>query len=210
MENKLHEILTSPIKNKDIERRSVVENYIPISFLNDFIFCPRSVYFHQVYSSFDTSAYHEDTQTKGRMAHLSIDRKKYSTKKDILQGMSIYSSEHSLCGRIDIFDAEQGILIERKKLIKKIYDGFVFQMYAQYYCLKEMGYSVKKLCLRSLDDNQNYFIPLPENSAIMKSRFQELLEQIRDFDLEKKFSPNPKKCAQCVYKNLCDYGPVSC
>ncbi len=92
-----------------------MENYIPISFLNDFIFCPRSVYFHQVYTSFDTAVYHESIQTKGRIAHLNIDGKKYSSRKDILQGIAVYSSEYSVCGRIDVFNNQSGLLTERKK-----------------------------------------------------------------------------------------------
>ena len=185
-----------------------MEAYISISFLNDFIFCPRSIYFHQVYQTFNTAIYHEDIQTKGRIAHLNIDRKKYSTKKDILQGLPVYSSKYSLCGKIDLFDKEKGILIERKKKVVKIYDGFVFQMYAQYYCLKEMGYQVQTLRIHSLDDNKNYFISLPEENTQMQYKFNNLLKQIRSFDLEKDFSPNINKCRKCIYKNLCDYSPL--
>ena len=185
-----------------------MENYISISFLNDFIFCPRSIYFHQIYKTFDTSMYHEDIQTKGRIAHLNIDSKKYSTKKEMLQGLPIYSTKYSLCGKIDLFDKKQGVLTERKKRIKKIYDGFVFQIYAQYYCLTEMGYNVKKLYLYSLDDNKNYFILLPKDNIEMDKKFNNLLKQIKTFDLEKEFYPNISKCKKCIYKNLCDYSPL--
>ena len=187
-----------------------METYMPISFLNDFIFCPRSIYFHQLYSSFDTALYHEAIQTKGRLAHQNIDNQKYSTRKNILQGLAIYSTQYSLCGRIDIFDKDRKLLMERKKKVTKVYDGFIFQIYAQYYCLKEMGYSVKKLCIHSLDDNKNYFIPLPEENPKMEIKFQRLLDQIREFDMEKPFFPNIAKCEKCIYKNLCDYGPLSC
>ena len=184
-----------------------MENYISISFLNDFIFCPRSIYFHQLYKTFDSSTYHEDIQTKGRIAHLNIDSKKYSTKKEVLQRLPVYSTEYSLCGRIDLFDKTQGVLTERKKRIKKIYDGFIFQIYAQYYCLTEMGYPVKKLYIYSLDDNKNYLIPLPQDNKEKDRQFKNLLEQIRAFDLEKEFYPNISKCKKCIYKHLCDYSP---
>ena len=36
-----------------------------------------------------------------------------------------------------------------------------YQLYAQYFCLREMGYEVEKLKLYSLDDNKVYEIPLP-------------------------------------------------
>lgn len=183
-----------------------MENYILISFLNDFVFCPRSIYFHQIYNIFDTGLYHEDVQTKGRIAHLNIDQKKYSTRKDMLQGIPVYSTAYSLCGRIDVFDRKRGILTERKKRIIKIYDGFIFQMYAQYYCLTEMGYNVKTLRIYSLDDNKNYFIPLPEHDIKMDRKFKTLLKEISGFDLEKEFDPNVSKCRSCIYRHLCDYG----
>lgn len=185
-----------------------MEGYISISFLNDFTFCPRSIYFHQIYRSFDTAVYHERIQIEGRNAHKSIDEKKYSTKKEVLQGVPIYSTKYSLCGRLDLFDEKKGVLTERKKKIHKIYDGFVFQIYAQYYCLVEMGYMVKELYLYSLDDNKKYSIPLPENNKDMEQKFITLIEQLKSFDLEAPFYPNVSKCKKCIYKNLCDYSPL--
>lgn len=46
-------------------------NYIPISFLNDFIFCPRSIYFHQLYGRSNESIYHTTSQSEGKLAHKS-------------------------------------------------------------------------------------------------------------------------------------------
>ena len=187
-----------------------MEPYIPISFLNDFIFCPRSIYFHQIYQGFDSQVYHTDIQVKGRMAHLSIDNKKYSTRKDILQGFPVFSSEYSLHGRIDTFDRRTGVLTERKRQIKKIYDGFVFQIYAQYYCLEEMGYQVNKLFIYSMNDNKKYFIPLPENNPEKEREFKNLLKKMHSFQLEDSFSPNKNKCKSCIYQNLCDCGLSVC
>ena len=144
------------------------------------------------------------------MAHLSIDNKKYSTRKDVLQGLPVFSSKYSLCGRIDIFDRAAGILTERKKRVKKIYDGFVFQVYAQYYCLTEMGYSVKKLYIYSMDDNKNHFIPLPKDDPLRDRDFKNLLKKIHSFNLADKFSPNINKCKSCIYQNLCDCGLSIC
>ena len=187
-----------------------MESYILISFLNDFVFCPRSVYFHQIYQSFDSRVYHTDIQVKGRMAHLTIDRNTYSTRKDILQGLPVFSSEYFLCGRIDVFDRKNGILTERKKRIQKIYDGFIFQIYAQYYCLTEMGYSVRKLFIYSMDDNKNHPVPLPRDNPDKDKEFKNLLEKIHSFRMEDEFSPNIRKCNRCIYRHLCDRGLFSC
>lgn len=35
-----------------------MQDYIPISTLNDFIFCPYSIYLHNIYMDMDDSMYH--------------------------------------------------------------------------------------------------------------------------------------------------------
>lgn len=78
-----------------------METYIPISFLNDFIFCPRSIYFHQLYGRTNENIYHTTAQSEGKMAHKSIDNKTYTTSKKVLQTIEIYSSRFGLGGKID-------------------------------------------------------------------------------------------------------------
>ena len=46
------------------------EDYISISTLNDFIFCPYSIYLHNVYENTDESIFHVTPQTQGRIAYL--------------------------------------------------------------------------------------------------------------------------------------------
>ena len=187
-----------------------MESYIPISFLNDFIFCPRSIYFHQLYGNREQVTYQNRTQIEGRQAHRTIDEKKYSTRKEILQGLSVYSDKYNIHGKIDTFDTKSGVLIERKKLIKNIYDGYVFQLYAQYYCLIEMGYVVKRLRLYSMDTNKSYPIPLPKEDLNMKNNFLELINKINKFDLRDHFQANPNKCIHCIYSSLCDQRAEPC
>lgn len=181
-----------------------MENNIIISNLNDFIFCPRSIYFHNIFSNYHESTYHTTYQTEGRNAHENIDSKKYSSKKSIIQGLDVYSEELGVTGKIDLLDTEKAELTERKKRIKVIYEGYLLQLYAQYYCLIEMGYTVKKLSFYSLSDNKKIpiLLPIDEN----KSRLKEVILQMRNFKLDiRTFSQNPKKCQMCIYNNLCDY-----
>ncbi len=56
------------------------EDYISISTLNDFIFCPYSIYLHNVYMESDEGLYHATPQTRGRNAHETIDIKKASNR----------------------------------------------------------------------------------------------------------------------------------
>lgn len=185
-----------------------MESYISISYLNDFIFCPRSIYFHQLFGRASKKLFHRSFQTKGLNAHRTIDDKTYTTAKAIIQGLDVYSEKYKLCGKIDLYDQKKKLLIERKNKIKDIYDGYIFQLYAQYFCLKEMGYLVEKLKLYSSVDNKNYFVDLPEDNAIQFGKFEKLIKDIQLFNLENPFVPNPNKCKQCVYNTLCDYSEM--
>ncbi|MBO5988551.1 MAG: type V CRISPR-associated protein Cas4 [Paludibacteraceae bacterium] len=57
-------------------------NYISISTLNNYIFCPYSIYLHNVYMETDEGLYHASPQTNGRVAHEAVDSKKYSNRKE--------------------------------------------------------------------------------------------------------------------------------
>ena len=181
-----------------------MESYIPISFLNDFVFCPRSIYFHQLYGGREQFTYQERAQIEGKESHKSIDFQTYSTRKEIMQGISVYSDKYNLYGKIDLFDKKEGVLIERKKMIKTIYDGYIFQLYAQYHCLSEMGHDIKKLFFYSMDTNKRYPIPSPEEDEVMQSNFEKLIKDINTYDLKMPFHANPKKCIKCIYAHLCD------
>jgi len=181
-----------------------MEAYLPIAYLNDFIFCPRSIYFHQLYGRVEQRLYQCTDQTKGKAAHQAVDTGTYSTSKHILQGLEVYSDTYRIGGKIDVFDRKKGELVERKKKIKVIYDGYVFQLYAQYYCLRDMGYAVKTLKLYSMDDNKSYPIPKPEEDGERQQAFETLLQNMRRFDLSDKFIANKNKCTHCIYQNLCD------
>ena len=119
-----------------------MESYVLLSELNDFIFCPRSIYWHNIYGRYTTSTYHTTSQILGNIAHKTIDNETYSSRKTILQGISIYSDVLKIAGKIDLYDKKTGMLTERKRKIKKVYDGYLLQLYGQYICLSEMGYVV--------------------------------------------------------------------
>lgn len=183
-----------------------METYLMITQINDFKFCPRSIYFHDVYrNSVCEDAYQATPQKVGRAAHHTIDEGIYTTRKDILTGTTVYSSQYGLMGRIDIFSILTGLLVERKYSITAVWPGFRYQLYAESFALEEMGYTVKALRLHSSKDNKNYDVPMPGDAE--KKEFEELLYHIRHFSLSDPFSINPKKCRSCIYKNLCDVCP---
>lgn len=180
-------------------------NYIPITYLNDFIFCPRSIYFHQLCEDQDVSLYHRQAQTNGKLKHKTIENNSYSSKKNILQGISVYCEKYNLAGRIDLFDIQKHLLIERKTKIKEIYDGYVFQVYAQFFALEEMGYIVRQIRLYSYEDNKCYTIPLPTENFAMLKKFEATIEKLKNFDMnDKTWTVNTKKCVNCIYEPMCD------
>ena len=180
-----------------------METYLCITQLNDFILCPRSIYFHNIYqNNYSEETYHKTWQKKGQAAHKAIDEQQYSSRKDVLQGIEVYSEKYNLLGKIDVFDLSNGELTERKFSVTAIYDGFRYQVYAQYFALSEMGYKVKKLKIYSKKDNKSYSIPLPGLKEL--EEFENVLEDIKNFSLSDDFSQNPKKCLNCIYNPLCD------
>jgi len=177
-----------------------MNSYIQISKLNDFIFCPYSVYIHSIYSDFNPRGYHKTHQVVGKIVHETIDKKTYSTSRFLLQGLEVYSEKYNLVGKIDIFDSKKGFLIERKYKIKKSFDGYKFQLYAQMFCLEEMNYKIKKMFLHSLSDNKRYEVPLPNKQELLE--FEELIKTIKEYKPELK-KINKNKCKNCIYKPLC-------
>ena len=179
-----------------------MESYIPITYLNDYTFCPRSIYLHAIYSGFKQKLYHRAAQTIGKIKHENIEDGAYSTAKRYLQGAPVYSEKYSLMGKIDVYDAQDQALIERKNKVNKIYDGYRYQLYAHYFCLAEMGYPVKALYIHSLSDNKRYRLALP--SPKEQKEFETLVWKVRQARAEgMPILENKTKCEACVYKPLC-------
>ena len=179
-----------------------MENAIQISKINDFVFCPRSLYFHSLYENYSEKIYHKTPQVVGKIKHQNIDYKKYTTSAHIWQGLEIYSEKYNLIGKLDIYDTKKHYIIERKYKVKKIYDGYRYQLYAQYFCLKEMGYKVEKMFIHSLSDNKRYEINLPDSSN--EQLFVKIIDQIKQFNiLSDKNKYNKNKCDNCIYNELC-------
>jgi len=180
-----------------------MENYIKISNLNDFIFCPKSIYFHELYGKYNHQTYQSTDQIIWKNNHISIDNKDYSTSQNVIQSLAIFSDKYQLVGKIDLYHIDKKSLIERKTYINKIYDGYKYQLYAQYFCMIEMWYEIDKMQIYSLKDNKSYIIQIPNQEEI--SKFEDFIKNYKEFDICKsKISINPEKCKKCIYSELCD------
>jgi CRISPR-associated exonuclease Cas4 len=181
---------------------------IQISKINDFIFCPNSIYLHAIYESFQDEIYKQKPQIVGTIKHENIDKGYYSSDTRYLQGIPVFSDKYQIIGKIDIYDSINKSLIDRKYKIKEIYDGYKYQLYAQYFCMMEKGYEVNDLYLHSLSDNKRFKVELPNKSELKK--FEKVLDDLVNFDPENMDTNVSKnKCNNCIYNMLCDYAKLT-
>ncbi len=179
-----------------------MEDFINISTLNDFIFCPYSIYLHNVYMDTDEDLYHATPQTRGKIAHASLDAKNYSTRKDVLTALPVYSSELGIMGKIDLYKAEERILIERKFEMKQIFQGQIYQLWGEYFCMIEMGYPIDKIAFYETSKNKMKYMPMPTEAD--KCELKDFIPRFKEYDPESSMTINANKCRHCIYCNLCD------
>ena len=150
----------------------------------------------------DEGLYHAKPQTRGKVAHESVDNKTLSSQKDVLLSLPIYSSRYNLMGKIDIFRRKEKLLIERKYQLKQIFQGHIYQLWAQYFCLCEMGYEVEQLAFCEISTKKMIPISLPNDKEI--KQFLEFIERFRRYNPTESININPNKCKHCIYCSLCD------
>lgn len=150
----------------------------------------------------DESQYHAAPQTMGRIAHKTIDEKKTTNGKGDLVSVSVCSEELRLYGRIDLYRFSTKTLIERKFQLKNIFRGQIYQLWAQYYCLSEMGIKVEKLAFYEISTNKMIPINIPETDD--REEFINFLCSVRKFNVSSDIIVNANKCKHCIYCNLCD------
>lgn len=150
----------------------------------------------------DEDLFHAAPQTQGRASHQSIDEKKYSTRKDEITGLPVFSDELGIVGRIDIYKSNEKSLIERKHQLNTIYKGQIYQIWAQYFCMLEMGYEIKKLSFHAISVNKSFPVEIP--NELNKQELLNFIEQFKNFNPETQIEINENKCKHCIYCNLCD------
>jgi CRISPR-associated protein Cas4 len=174
------------------------------------VFCPLSIYFHGLYEDINKIVFQREAQLSGTKAHESIDKDFYSTKTSVMCGTEVYSQKYNLIGKIDIYDRDTKTLTERKNKISKFYDGYVFQLYAEYFCLTEMGFVVDTIRFYSMKDNKVYKTKKPEENKKMLEKFEQLIYDIHHFNMDKYMPNNQEKCKNCIYEPMCFKSVVKC
>lgn len=178
-----------------------MDSLIPISELNDFIFCPYSIYLHNVFKSVDRDVYQAKPQVKGAISHKEeVDRKRFDS--NIITELPVISEKLGIQGVIDRYDSLSETLIENKYKLTNIYRGQLLQIWAQYYCMTEMDYPIRRLQFHVISTDSYIEISLPDASDI-----QSLVETIQRFRKYRPTDPieiNSNKCSHCIYNPLCD------
>lgn len=180
-----------------------MEDYIEISTLNDFIFCPYSIYLHNVYYCASEDIYQASPQLKGKLAHTSVDNCSSARLAGDLSGLPVFSYQYRLMGKIDVYKAHDSLLIERKQKLPKIYQGQIYQLWAQLLCMIEMGYKVRGIGFYDISTRKIIPVNMPDEDDLIV--FENFLERYRQYN---PYSDNSfvseAKCAHCIYCNLCD------
>lgn len=180
-----------------------MNDYIPLATLNDFIFCPYSIYLHSVYMETEDEVYKAPPQTRGTIVHQATDMKTGSNRHADLLALPVFSDELGIMGKIDIFKQDRRLLIERKNNLRNIYHGQIYQLWGQYFCMEEMGYDVRQLAFYEIATNKMTTLPLPGPEG--KEELKRFIEEFKTYDpLLTPFKVNPNKCRHCIYCNLCD------
>lgn len=180
-----------------------MNDYISLSTLNDFIFCPYSIYLHNVYMETDEDMYKAPPQIKGALVHTAIDSKSASTRKSDLLSLPVYSNSLRIFGKIDLFKIDKHQLIERKNNLKTIFRGQLYQIWGQYYCMMEMGYDVRELFFYETSTNKMIPVNLPNTEE--RSELEHIINTFRNYDPYLSDSAvTPNKCRHCIYCNICD------
>ena len=150
----------------------------------------------------DEDLNHAKPQTRGKVAHESVDNKMSSTSKNEIQSLPVSSDELGVMGKIDIYRKNEKLLIERKYQLKQIYRGQLYQIWAQYFCMTEMGYEIEKIAFYEMSTNK--MIPLDLPTSIDKEELLTFISRFKMYNPADSFQPNENKCRHCVYCNLCD------
>ncbi len=150
----------------------------------------------------DEGLYHATPQTQGRIAHDAVDNKRSSSRKTDIMSMPVSCNELGIMGKIDIYKGAEQHLIERKYQLKHIYQGQLYQLWGECFCMREMGYAVNKVSFYEISTNTMMPQQLPGEKEW--TELKSFIEHFKSFDPASPIETNPNKCTHCIYCPLCE------
>lgn len=134
--------------------------------------------------------------------HESVDNKTSSNRKEDILALSVMSEQLGVMGKIDVYKQKEKKLIERKYQLKQIYQGQIYQLWAQYFCMLEMGYEINNISFYEISTNKTIPVNLPTNKD--RKELITFIKNFRKYNPSEPISININKCSHCIYSNLCD------
>lgn len=150
----------------------------------------------------DEGLYKALPQVRGTIAHETVDKHTYSSLKTVITSMTVYSPTLRLIGKIDLYKQNSKTLIERKYQFKNPYEGQIYQLWAQYFCMIEMGYEVEHLVFHATASNRTVPIILPHETE--RKELESLVSKIRNYEIGETAAVSRSRCQHCIYCNMCD------
>lgn len=176
-----------------------MEYFLSITALNDFVFCPYSIYLHEIYGGNKEETYHSKFQSKGKRLHDFIENNKDA--KD-LKHAYVYSQKLGIYGKIDEYIPLTKELIEYKSNVAIMFKGYYYQIWSQYLCMTEMGFEIERLSFFDFKINKKTQLDLPTDSEI--NELTKHINKVKHYDFASEILVNPNKCRRCIYQSLCE------
>jgi CRISPR-associated protein Cas4 len=116
--------------------------------------------------------------------------------------LSVCSNKMHIVGKIDLYHKDTQQLIKRKYELKQLYQGQIYQLWAQYFCMIEMGYAIKSIAFYEISRNRMIAIDIPGEKEY--NDLMAFINRYKDYNPSSPIPINRIKCIHCVYCNLCD------
>ena len=151
----------------------------------------------------DEFFYKATPQIAGTIAHVKTELYTATKQSKDILSLQVYSDELGVVGEIDVYKLDKKQLIERKNTLKVIFRGQLYQLWAQYFCMVEMGYEIESMAFHEISTGKLIPINIPKDKE--KQELKDFIKKYVNYVPDKDIIPiNKNKCLHCIYCNLCD------
>ncbi len=197
----------SLVRSKSVNVMYPEEDYIQLSAIQHYVFCPRQCGLIHV-----DGIWNENTFTaKGKILHERVDSGEDETRNNVrtVRGLAIYSKRLGLSGRADVVefirkdDGEVVFPVEYKSGMPKRHIADLAQLCAQALCLEEMlGLPVPQAAVYYGKPRRRYPVGLDDE---LRNQTEEIILRIHEMRVSGLVpgARKEKKCATCSLAGHC-------
>lgn len=172
----------------------VCEFLVHVSDLNQFLYCPRRLYYLMYY------------QTQGMNEYLADGRENHSRQSrrgGWIRELYLHSDRLCLHGKVDLVDKTEGIVPVERKHGDRFYENDQIQLAAYAMLLEEsLGERVEQGIIYLYGTGQRYTIPITDD---LREGVMNTISSIRSMDPDSlpDFAENRNKCRRCSVLLYC-------